>query len=56
MPWLAGMDAGRAAYPRKAFPVDQLIGAIGKATRLVRTMLSLGAAFYRGRPKQTCVR
>jgi hypothetical protein len=21
MPWLAGMDAGRAAHPRKAFPV-----------------------------------
>jgi len=27
------MDAGRVAYLRKAFPVDQLIGAIGKAAR-----------------------
>jgi hypothetical protein len=27
------MDTGCVAYLRKAFPVDQLIGAIGKATR-----------------------
>jgi hypothetical protein len=32
-PWLAGMDAGCVTYLRKAFPVDRLIGAIGKATR-----------------------